>query len=162
MTICERTGQWGVAWRHAARGPGLPIPLGEVRSLEECRQAIGSQRAGFLLLEMTADNVVPLLELLAWLQFDFPGIRAAVLAGRGLEDYTLVARQLGAIHVVDSPRSLAPLVELVRRFLASLPRRPLSTREEMWQRLPWKPAAAARDANSTATQNTPTPDQGEK
>jgi hypothetical protein len=150
LTICERTGKWAVAWRRAARGADSQSPLHEVRGLEECRQAVSAAQAGFVLLEMTAENLAQLFEMLAWLQFDYPSVRAAVLADRGLGDYELTARQLGAIHVVDSPRRLAPLTGVVRRFLASLPQPQLDTREEIWQRLPWKPAITGQEAADAA------------
>jgi hypothetical protein len=142
LTICERTGKWATAWRRTTRGAAWRVPLQEVRGLDECREALAPVRAGFVLVEMTGDNIAGLCKFLDRLQFDYPAARAAVLAQRGLDAYELIVRELGAIHFVDSPRRLAPLVGVVQRYLASQPSPQASAGEQIWERLPWKPAVA--------------------
>ena len=137
LTICERSGKWATAWRQAARGSASQVPVREVRGFDECRQALAQARAGFVLVELTGENVADLCDFLNRLQFERPAVRIAVLAERGLEAYELIVRELGAIHFVDSPRSLVPLVNVIQRYLASQPRPQASMREQIWERLPW-------------------------
>ncbi|HEY5314056.1 MAG TPA: hypothetical protein VIK18_16110 [Pirellulales bacterium] len=143
LIICEQSGQWAAAWRRAARGSRWDIPLREARSLDACRQVLADARAGFVLVELTGDNAVGVLEFQDRLGCEYPAVRAAVLAQRGNEAYEPLARELGAIHFIDSPRRLAPLVDAVGRYLASQPLPEESLRQQIWRRLPWKSAATA-------------------
>ncbi|HEX3656607.1 MAG TPA: hypothetical protein VHV55_12400 [Pirellulales bacterium] len=144
LIICEQSGQWAAAWRRAARASHWDIRLREARSLDACRQVLADARAGFVLVELTGDSAVAVLEFLDRLACDYPDARAAVLAQRGNEVYELLARELGAIHFIDSPRRLAPLVDVVGRYLASQPLPEESLRQQIWRRLPWKSAATAK------------------
>jgi hypothetical protein len=141
--ICEQSGQWAAAWRRAARGSRWRIPLREARGVEQCRQSLTEARAGFVLVELRGDNTVGVLEFLDRLPCDCPAGRAAVVAQRGSEAYEPLARELGAIHFIHSSRQLAPLVEVVGRYLASQPLPQEGVRQQIWRRLPWKSASAA-------------------
>lgn len=149
LIICEQFGQWAAAWQRASRRSRWDIPLREARSLEACRQSLADARAGFVLVELTSANAVAVLEFLDRLPCDNPAVRAAVLAQRGNEAYEPLARELGAIDFIDSIRRLAPLVDVVGRYLASQPRSQESLRETIWQRLPWKTAATEKAGTHT-------------
>lgn len=143
LIICEQTGRWADAWRRAASRSRRQMPVHEVRSTDDCRRRLRDARAGFVLVEMTRETAVQALELLDWLQRACPAARAAVVAERGCERVESLAREYGAIHFVNSPRRLSPLVDVVGRYLAALPPVEQSVGDQVWQRLPWSPVAAA-------------------
>lgn len=67
----------------------------------------------------------------------FPSARFIALAARGLEPHELSLREAGAIHATFSPRSLSPLLRLIRRHLARAPRPERTLEEAIWAGLPW-------------------------
>lgn len=152
LIICEQTGQWAAAWRRMGQRSGRQLPLREVRRIEECRRLLSGEQlatmpnrqavaAAFVLVELTADNAAEALELLDWLQFDWMAARAAVLARRDCRQYEFLAREMGAVHYVDSPRRLKPLVRVVERWLAQQSSPEEAFGESIWRRLPWESAA---------------------
>jgi hypothetical protein len=144
LVFCERTGRWAVAWRGAwtratANRAEQPLRVVETRGARECRETLAGLPGAFVAIELTAAGADAALDLLAELTTNCRGAAAAVLAERELADYEWLARELGAVHFVASPRQLPPLVDIVRRHAARAPAiaRELETREEIWSRLPW-------------------------
>jgi hypothetical protein len=66
-------------------------------------------------LELTAENVRPLLAVLLRMEDELPEARAFVVAERKLAGYESLVREAGAVHFVVSPRSLGEVAELARR-----------------------------------------------
>jgi DNA-binding NtrC family response regulator len=118
LIVMERTGDWTAALR--SRLEPSDVRLCETRMIEECWQRLVQQPTALAALELTAENVRPLLAALLRLHVELPEVRAIVMAERKLAAYENLVREAGAIHFVVSPRSLSDVVELVRRRTAQL------------------------------------------
>ncbi len=118
LIVMEQTGDWAAALRRELPQPA--VRLIETRTLEECWRRLAEWPAALVALELTAERVGPLLARLLRMEREFPAARAIVLAERRLAPYGPLVREAGAIHFVDSTRSLGPVAELVRRRLARL------------------------------------------
>jgi hypothetical protein len=138
LIVCERSGQWAVALRRELNDSG--VRLYETRCLPDCWQALAEAPASFLVIELTAQNIEPLLACLARMPREFPSARAAVAADRTTRAYEWLVREAGAVHFVCSPRCLAPLAAVALRHLADVPAPQQTMVERIWASLPWKRA----------------------
>jgi hypothetical protein len=136
LIYCERSGDWAAALRRELRDGA--IQQRETRSLAECREVLSLFPASLVVLELTAASADRALEWLAAMGKEFPQACAVAVAERGLEGNEWIAREFGCLAFTTSPRELKPVAELVRRYLASLPRPEMTFEEEIWSRLPWK------------------------
>jgi DNA-binding NarL/FixJ family response regulator len=141
LIVMERSGNWAAALRLWLEP--LDARLYETRMIDECWQRLVEQPTALAALELTADNVRPLLALLR-LRRELPEARAIVMAERTLAAYGELVREAGAIHFVVSPRSLGDVAELVRRRIDHLAASaPLGVsdlddpREKILADLPW-------------------------
>ena len=87
-------GRWAV---RLAAGVGRGAAGDETRSLADAWQALQAAPGSFLVLELTATGAEGVIERLPALERQFPLARAAVVAGRRLAVYELVAREAGAV-----------------------------------------------------------------
>jgi hypothetical protein len=118
LIVMERSGDWAAALRLWLEP--LDVRLFETRMMEECWHRLVEQPTALAALELTADNVRPMLALLLRLEDELPEVRAIVVAERQLAAYGDLVREAGAIHFVVSPRSLGDVAELVRRRIGQL------------------------------------------
>lgn len=142
VIFCERTGAWAAAWRRTWQTPGLAPPrptlrLVETRSADECREVLAGNPAAFVVVELTAERCDQALDLLLHAGECFPSAAAGVAAERDLAKYEWLARELGALDFVTSPRRLGRLCELAARHAARRQPSPLSLSERIWADLPW-------------------------
>ncbi|MBC7855192.1 MAG: hypothetical protein IAF94_17310 [Pirellulaceae bacterium] len=115
----------------------MPFALHEVRSLPECQRELEASPNSVVAAEFQPKNLVAVAKALSDWSRRFGDARFIALASRGLEPHELLLREAGAIHVTFSPRSLSPLLRLIRRHLARAPRPELTLEESMEARLPW-------------------------
>ena len=134
LVICEATGRWAAALRLALEGQAARVV--ETRSLAECGERIAELSAALVAVELTPSNLDAVLDWLLSAERSFPESRIVMLADRGLEEYELLARELGAVHFTTSPRSLAELVPLVRAAGAARSTQQGLT-EQILADLPW-------------------------
>ncbi len=134
---------WAIGLRRELEPEGFPFV--ESASVAEAWQLLPEYPAGFLVVQGTRGNLPVLLEHLMWTRRDFPLVRVAVVGDRVVGDYRWSLCEFGAIAVVDSPRRLPAVAEVVRRHFARLPQPRLALREQIWASLPW-PEAASGDA----------------
>lgn len=113
MIVMERSGDWAAALR--LQLDPSDVRLFETRTLDECWLRLVEHPAAMAVLELTADNVRPLLTMLLRLQRALPEARAIVVAKRQLVEYGCLVREAGAIHFRVSTRSLADVADVVRR-----------------------------------------------
>ena len=118
LIVMECSGDWAAALR--LRLERSAVRLIETRMLDQCWQRLVEQPTSLAALELTAENVRPLLAVLLRLQNELPEVRAIVVAERKLAAYENLVREAGAIHFVVSPRSLGEVAELVRRRATQL------------------------------------------
>ncbi|MFN0021953.1 MAG: hypothetical protein ACKVP0_27205 [Pirellulaceae bacterium] len=159
--ICERTSRWAAAFRRELRKgsggvfaasnsdstwlvgrenssrPRSPLAIQEVRSLPHCQRELKVSPYSVVALEVLPQNITAVAKALSDWSHRFPLARFVVLAVRGLESQELLLREAGAIHVTFSPRSLSPLLRLVRRHLARAPKSVQTLEEAVWSGLPW-------------------------
>ncbi|HEV3006353.1 MAG TPA: hypothetical protein VGX78_17920 [Pirellulales bacterium] len=142
LVFCERTGRWAAAWRTvwARAAPEMadrPLRIVETRSARECRETLAGTLTAFVAIELTPEGADIALDLLAQVTTSFPPSAAAVLAENTLADYEWLARELGAVHFIASPRQLPSLTGIVCRHAAHTPAMEMGLRESVWSRLPW-------------------------
>lgn len=142
VIFCERTGAWAAAWRRVWQTPGLGPPrpslrLAETRSADECREALNGSPEAFVVVELTADRCDVALDLLLHMGERYTSAAAGVVAEREMAAYEWLARELGALAFVTSPRRLSGLCELALRHAARRSHSPATLSERIWADLPW-------------------------
>jgi hypothetical protein len=114
----ERSGDWAAALRLWLQR--TDARLIEARTLDECWRRLVQHPTAMAALELTADNVRPLLAVLLRIEDELPEVRAIVLAERKLAGYENLVREAGAVRFTTSPRLLADVAELIRRRTMTL------------------------------------------
>lgn len=142
VIFCERTGMWATAWRRtwhirSLHCPGPMLRLAETRGAGECREMLTGSPAAFVVVELTPERCDAALDLLLSVGERFALARAGVVADRGLAAYEGLARELGALGFVTTPRRLAGLCDLAARHAVRRGPSPLSFAERVWADLPW-------------------------
>ena len=141
VVLCERTGDWAVAWRRLwsrrSRRSG-PMRLIETRSAAHCLDALAAEVDAFVVVELAPAACDAALDLLCDIQVRFPQLPRAVVADRRLSAYEWLARELGALDFITTPLALDRLCLLAARHLARWvpPRENIAQR--VWDELPWK------------------------
>jgi hypothetical protein len=145
LIVCETSRRWATFWRRA-QGGGQPAgELVACRSLSECDVILATHPASFVALEVQTEQLKEQLDWLASLAERFPFARAAALLDEPLADAQGVLLEAGALAVIDSPRRLAPAVELWRAHRGRAPQPEQSASEQIWSRLPWRAARTTTD-----------------
>lgn len=142
VIFCERTGAWASAWRRTWQTPGLGPPrpalqMAETRSADECREVLVGSPQAFVVVELTAERCDVALDLLLHVGERFSAAAAGVVAEREMAAYEWLARELGALDFVTSPRRLNGLCQLALRHAARRSPSPASLSEQIWADLPW-------------------------
>jgi hypothetical protein len=145
LIILERTGEWAVALRRCL--DKLAAQLLETRSLDEFWLRMAEHPTALAAWELTESNVRPVTAALVRLQREFPRASAVVLTERRLAACEPLVREAGAIHFIDSSRSLRALAEIVGRRASQLPSGSVGLQQltsdnanvlaEIWANLPW-------------------------
>jgi hypothetical protein len=141
IIVCEQSSRWAVALRWALAGAVAageePIRLIATRSLSACWQQLRESPASLVAIEVPSGGRQELARRIAALPRSFPWARFIGL-GRATEGpcgWRL--RQLGAIHLVSSTRSVDSIVRVLHRHRHALPTAPTGLRRTIWQRMPW-------------------------
>lgn len=143
VIFCERTGAWAAAWRRTWQTPGLGPPrpllkLAETRSADECRETLTRSPEAFVVVELTAERCDVALDLLLHVGEHFSAAAVVVVAEREMAAYEWLARELGALAFVTSPRRLGGLCQLALRHAGQRSPSPASLSERIWADLPWE------------------------
>ena len=138
LIIAERNGQWAPLLR-AALGEGGPR-LHESGTIEAAWRMLDEFPASFLIVELTHRNASALVDRVFPLARTHPRARVALLADRAMAGYAGLMLEAGAVAFACNPRRLAPLAEVARRHLATVPPEPPAAPvERIWAELPWHP-----------------------
>jgi hypothetical protein len=137
--LCERSEKWAVALRRPLRLAGHRVY--ETRNLDDCWNEVVSSPASIVGLEATRANLEALVPWMVRFAAAFPTARVVVLGSRGLEASQWLLREVGAVHVVYSPRDWQPVIRIVQRHLGAAPGQGDSDRQRVWRRLPWPDCA---------------------
>jgi DNA-binding response OmpR family regulator len=140
LILLERTSRWAAAFRREMRKAEKrrqPIPIQEVRSPAQCQRELEAAPHSVVALEILPQNLVSMAKAVGAWSRHFPSARFLALTARGMEPHELLLREAGAMHVTFSPRSLSPLLRLVRRHLARAPQPERTLEEAIWAGLPW-------------------------
>jgi hypothetical protein len=141
LIVCESSTRWAVALRRSlAQDSHLLV---ETRSLAACGRELEACPASLLAIEAVASNLESVLA--AWMPWSrrFPDARLAIVGDLSLEPAEPLLREAGACAVVTSLRHAPRVARLAWRHIGLAPRRELSLRESIWQRLPWSRYAAS-------------------
>lgn len=157
LVVCEQTGRWAAALRRALSswGPSsrgkLPEEclIEETRSVEECWKRLEQSPAGFVVVELTQNNIQQLLVHMGYMEWRFSLARVAVVARSDafdkerLSQHEWLFRQSGAVFFgtslrSETPRGVCDLAAVACRHLQQSPRPQRTIFEEIEARLPWK------------------------
>jgi DNA-binding NtrC family response regulator len=138
LIVCERKAVWATRLRSQ-----LPreIAIRQLRVLGDVSAELELSPASLLVVEVTAENFAPVLELLADLGRAFPLARAVAVGERNAAALREAMREAGAVDFVTSPRSADQIAGIVRRHLERAPRPRLTLAARIWESLPWQDAA---------------------
>lgn len=125
------------------------LELREVRSLFQLRQATTESPHGVIAIEMTAENLIQALTLVAWAKSTFSKPSPAIIALPRFKSPTqthapllLAMHEVGVDVVFRSNLDLGKVELLIRNQSRLRPNSneipTLSTRERIWRQLPWK------------------------
>ena len=119
------------------------LPLSEVRSLTQLRQALAVSEPRILCLQVLPAELLPVMDVI-W-RAKAAGATVIAMPERSLATQQLPLWEAGTDFLFWSMLDQARAERLLQRSSASDgPRRQrsLSWREEVWQRLPWKRSAS--------------------
>jgi DNA-binding NtrC family response regulator len=115
----------------------------EARTNENCLAELAQSPQAVVGVELCDATRERALDLLSTIAERYPACPVVVLADRSMRHYEWLARELGAIHFVASPRQLASLATIVARHsdhtASSNASEAESGRsvEDIWRSLPW-------------------------
>lgn len=139
LIVCEQRGAWAAALR---RQLADTVVLVETRTADECRRELIRRGPALVAVEFAGKRAAEAAALVAWVHDASPASLPVVLAERRLAGWQWRLRELGAAHVVTSPRRLVPLADMVVRLERRLPRPTSSWAQQLWATLPWGEVAA--------------------
>lgn len=165
LIICEQTNRWVSAVRlvfeRDVSGDEANCRIRETRVLDELTTELAGRPASIAAIEIRDGNLDEVLAWIANAQHRFPQARAIALLDRSLtttrqgvrpseeqsaRDVCNALYEAGATEVIESPRRLQPLLELVRRHMNIASRREaelaenLPLTDRLWSTLPWQDA----------------------
>lgn len=115
LLIYESTGDWAAAIRRAASR----LPMVELRSFDDLQAELSRWPASVAVIEVAAARVEPAVRVIRDLTMRFPNAVVVAAAERSLVRSERLLREVGASHVVFSPRCTGEIVDIARRRLAA-------------------------------------------
>ncbi|MBN2024766.1 MAG: hypothetical protein JW809_18450 [Pirellulales bacterium] len=137
LLVCERAGRWAAAIRREWKGQCALVPT---ENLDACWRRLAEAPSSFVAVELTAENLDPLIERLSQLSRAYPLARVAVVGQSEATEHQWLLREAGAVHVVASRRHAGGLARLARRHLDRAPQPPKDAITQIRSRLPWRPS----------------------
>lgn len=135
LIVRENSGYWGLAWRTALMNSGVSVTeVAELANAFEHDHDDAQTMLAFEATEACAEEGFHRIQ--ASRQRD-PGRGVIVLLDEALATSATLWQEAGAIAVVRSPRHLAPIARLMRRYFETRTTPPTTFRQDVWQRMPW-------------------------
>lgn len=116
--VLERHGSWAAALRRADGSPSYK--LRETRGFAEVNQALSTQSRSLVAIEIRVEAFQQTIEGIDRLLQEFPRIRCIVLANRVPATMALVAWEAGAVAVINSPRQIGRVVDIVQQWVSAV------------------------------------------
>jgi DNA-binding NtrC family response regulator len=133
--LCEKTTRWASALR--AQLAKSRLQLVETRSLPGCAEALAASPASFVAIEITPNNLEPVLDLIRRIAAHYShAVVAALLSAETLAAAPLF-REAGAIDVASSVLQAPRLIRLAQKHYDQAAADPLTARQFVSERLPW-------------------------
>ncbi len=139
IVVYERAPHWSVAARQMLQ----PAKVAEVRTLEDAWGALQSAPYSGLLLEVEPQRAPQMVSLLVRVQTELPAVMSIACVAEASPAWELLLREAGAALVLRAPRRLQQVSAWLLRHLAAAPQEKSSTRQRLWNQLPWPEAATA-------------------
>ncbi len=136
LIVSETSGRWAFALRAALVNSGVSVT--EVAGLASAFGRLHDDSQALLAFEVSEACAEEGFGLLQASRQRYPGRGVIVLLDGALAVTESLWREAGAIAVVTSPRRLAPITNLIRRYFDTREVPSLTFREDVWQRLPWR------------------------
>lgn len=135
MIVSETSGRWAFALRAALVSSGVYVA--EIAGLANAFARLHDDSRALLAFEASEACAEEGFALLQESRRRVAGCGVIVLLDGALAASEPLWREAGAIAVVSSPRRLAALASLIRRYFETRETPTLTFREGVWQRLPW-------------------------
>ena len=139
--VCERTGDWALAWRRELATAGLAVS--EVRSLENLNEALAAFPYS---VAAVATQVATNEALVRWLWESherWPHARFGLLAAPSQRIFEMAWREAGAMFVACGSLEIAAAVPLVAGHVRRAPQPEQTLAERIAGELPWPRFAAS-------------------
>jgi len=141
VVVCERDGIWAAL---LDRELDTSLAVRETRTPGECLDVVTTFAGGVVVCELTEAHLNDTLALMMNLNLRFPAFRIVVVTTGKFAHLEPLVRELGAIHVITSPRKLPVLADLIPRHLARLHFPSQSMTQRFWGNLPWPEAESSK------------------
>ena len=135
IIVSEVSGRWAFALRSVL--VDSEVIVREVAGLADAFGRFRDDTRALLAFEATEACAEEGLGLLHSSRQRDPGRGVIVLLDGPLALSESLWHEAGAMAVVASPRRLAPIARLIRRYVDTQETPPLTFREAVWQRIPW-------------------------
>jgi len=135
LIVWECDGSWARHLR-SRLAPGGPRVY-ETRTAQACRELVGESPASIVVALWTTSTSDDLTALLTAFRHEFPAVRTVAVADRSVEPLRWQILGAGIVWLCTSPRRLEPIVEIIKRHFAGVPKPSRTPEQRIWDELPW-------------------------
>lgn len=135
LIVSETSGSWAFALRAVLVNSGVSVT--EVAGVANAFARLHGDSQALLAFEASTAVAEEGMRLLQLARQRDSGRGVVVLLDGELATSQPLWQEAGAIAVVTSPRQLAPVASLIRRYFETRDAPSLTFRDDVWQRMPW-------------------------
>ena len=163
--LLERHGTWAAALRRVVDSPSYE--LRETRGFAEVHEALSPNSPGLVAIELRSESFQQAIEGIDRLLRAFPRTHCVVLGNRVPATIALLAWEAGAIAVINSPRQVKRVAEIVQQWAATVRAHPEQHRENegivksVSSRLPFRAVDPARPIPKSSRSKPPVDEDDE-
>lgn len=163
--LLERHGAWAAALRRVEDSPSYEVR--ETRGFAEVQEALSPNSSGLVAIELRSESFQQAIEGIDRLLRAFPRTHCVVLGNRVPSNIALLAWEAGAIAVINSPRQVKRVAEIVQQWAATVRAHPEQHREDegivksVSGRLPFRAVDPARPIPKSSRSKPPVDEDDE-
>ncbi len=109
----------------------------ETRTAQACRVLVAESPASIVVALWTTSTSAELTALVTDFRREFPAVRTVAVADRSVEPQRWQILEAGVAWLCTSPRQLEPVVGIIRRHFAGVPKPSQTPEQRIWAGLPW-------------------------
>ncbi len=137
LIVWEKDGAWA---RHLKRHTASDGPrVYGVRTFQACREMLAASPASLVIVQVGSSSLGEANRLATRVRRDHATARLVAVANRTAEPLRWRLLESGFAWLCTSPRELGPVMDIVHRHFANVPEPERTTKQRIWQELPWPP-----------------------